>query len=341
MMTTLIGFSRCRFAPRRTSKACFRGLQQVRTHMNHGGGGQHHHHPHSKAGPRKTVSLGLEAAQSTSNILRLLEASHGGYLPSDALSTVWHPKGLLWKPFSEDPNKWMATSPTEPIKNGEAAPKAIQSPRLLSISLSDDRTALVKLVGVDGLTRYISLLRMDSEFLPTPQAGGMSVPNDGWFIVRELVSGEPKNTINHPETMAFLKETVLNYLSIEHGGGPEDKQRAEELFHPKASLLTIGAQPLEEPTSEWTGPVGSFVEISRETYLEGVGSQTPHENSSKINDSIVSLDVHANIAAATVTVGNGAKTNVFCDHLLLVRSDVNDPDWKIVSKVFSSWAWTD
>jgi hypothetical protein len=311
--------------------------------MNHGGGGgshHHHHNPRSKAGPRTSVSLGLEAAQSTSNILRLLEASHGGFLSADALSTVWHPKGLLWKVSTEtdNPGQWEASNP---LKSDEVfPPKFIQAPSLVSLSLSDDRTALVKLIGADGIFRFISLLRFDSEFLPTVQAGGTGVPNDGWFIIREIVSSQTKNSVAK-NTMESLNTALLQYLSIEHGGGSEDHKNADNLFHAESSLLSIGSQSMEETPSEWAGPVGSLVEVSRPTYLDGVASQKPHANSSKANDGILTCDILpcSLAAAATVEVGNGSQTNLFCDHLLLARSSASDTDWKIVSKIFSPRSW--
>lgn len=305
--------------------------------MNHGGGGAHSRLPAAKSGPRSPIPLGLEAAQCTSNILRLLETSHGGFMPSDAFSAVWHPDGLLWKAESEDGGlTWVATDPAR-IKTSL---KAIQSPTVASISLSDDRTALVKLVGVDGLTRFISLLRLESEFLPPQLLGASGVPNGGWFIVRELVSHKVTNTLD-PKAMESLNETLLRYLSIEHGGGPDDQKMADNIFHPDSSLLSIGTLPQEGTPSEWAGITGSIVRVSRSSYLEGVASQSAHEDASKQNDGIVTLDVLpcALAAAATVEVGNGAQTNVFCDHLLLARPSIKDTNWQIVSKVFSPRHW--
>jgi len=318
---------------------------QVRSHMNHGapGGHDHHHHHHSsQPGFRTPVSLGLEAAQSTSNILRLLETSHGGYLPRDALASVWHSQGLLWEQRPD--HKWVATNPTSP-QTTEA--KAKQAPQLLSLSLSDDRTALVKLIGVDGRTRFVSLLRLDAEFLTSGKGMGMGmgVPNDGWMIVREFIAGtNTVATTNHDDNISTIKTlsaAIHQYLSIEHGGGPKDKKIAQQLFHPDASLLSIGTLPNDttEASSEWNGPVGSLVEISLDTYVQGVASQTPHEDTSQKLDCLKTLDVSAcgTMAAATVQVGNGAQTTLFEDYLLLGRSPTTK--WQILSKIFSPRAW--
>lgn len=313
-----------------------RRFQITRNHMNHGGGSHHHHqNPRAKPGPRSTVPLGLEAAESSSNILRLLEASHGGLYSSDALSTVWHPKGVLW---TFDQKQWVAINPSQIDK----AVKASQAPSLISLALSDSRTALVKLVGVDGLVRFISLLRLEAEFLPSMQqlAGSSGVPNDGWLIIQEIVSSQPRNSL-HTSTMDSLNSSLLDYLSIEHGGGPEDHKRADNLFHSDSSLFSIGTLHSDEQASEWAGPVGSVVHISRSAYLEGVASQSPHNESSKQNDGILTLDILpcGLVAAATVEVGNGAQTNVFCDHLFLARSSLSDKRWQIMAKVFSPRAW--
>jgi hypothetical protein len=145
----------------------------------------------SMAGPRESVPLGLPAAKHTGNILRLLESSHGNYYNTiDTLSTVWHPKGLIWY-CNDDDSGWNALPIDEWIQQTDPSQQQkwkISSPRILSLTMSDDRTALVKVVGTDGRFRYLSLLRLD----PSPDhhvqtmTGGM-VPHDGWIILRELV----------------------------------------------------------------------------------------------------------------------------------------------------------
>ena len=164
-------------------------------------------------------------------------------MPRDALASVWHSQGLLWEQQQGDHDqKWVARNPTETTSEA----KAKQAPQLLSLSLSDDRTALVKLVGVDGRTRFVSLLRLDAEYLTSGKGMGMGmgmgVPNDGWLIVREVIaSNDSVATINHVNTstmksMKSLNAAIREYLSIEHGGGPKDKAKAQNLFHPTAYL---------------------------------------------------------------------------------------------------------
>ena len=77
-------------------------------------------------------------------------------------------------------------------------------------------------------------------------------------------------------------------------------------------------------------------------YLDGVQQQSSHDQSSKFHDAIVSIDytTGANAAAATVRVGNGAKTLVFEDHLLLGQNETGDNmGWCILAKTFSSQKW--
>jgi hypothetical protein len=209
------------------------------------------------------------------------------------------------------------------------------APRLCSLNFSDDRTALVKLIGSDNQLRYVQLLRLDGE---GDGIGGMlRVPNDGWTIMREVLVAKEKN---HEDSMPkkSLDQTLQSYLEMEHGGGGEDKARAQSLFDPNAALLAVGINPVDEPPTDYTGAVGSFLEISLQSYLEGVQSQTPHSEGSKLHDAICAVDymTGTNAAAATVRVGNAAQTLVFEDHLLLGRQK---DEWRILSKTFSPQAW--
>jgi hypothetical protein len=309
--------------------------QQVRNHMNHGGGGGggggDSLKPPSVAGPRTGgVEIGLDSATGVHNILRLLESSHGqyaAYTTADTLSTVWHPSGKIWRHDEEEGWKVYKVGVEElPVA------QQICKPSLLSISMSDNRTALAKIVGSDGLQRYLSLLKLD-EFKP----------NDGWIIVREVVSASGTKKNYHTKSLTSVKRTVQDYFAIEHGGGLEDKEAAEKLFDPNASLLTVGSEDHHSKPTAWNAPAGTFLEIPLATYLDGVLSQTTQDFEATLHDDIVSIDVMpcGNAAAATVRVGNGAKTRVFEDHLLLGRSYVR-PEWaywRILSKTFSPQPW--
>lgn len=292
--------------------------QSVRHHINHGSGDLLSIAP-TKIGPREPLQLGLDAARACQNILRLLESSHGvGSQYSDTLSTVWHPKGLIWRHGTAG---WTAT----PIHKEQARSSSKSAPCLLWVSLSDDRTALAKIQGMDGHQRYVSMLRLDSK-TNTPTI-------DGWQILREVIGG---GTSQGHGSIASIAQALENYLAIEHGGGMEDKQRAQELFAPEASLLAVGTSPLDEPASDWSAPSGALLDISLDTYLEGVASQKPHPANVKVNDAIVQVDISGEAAAATVHVGNGAQTTVFCDQLLL---GYHSNHWKILSKIFSPRPW--
>ena len=330
----------------------------VRTHMNHGGGsgGLLDPPPATPPGPRAPmVPLGLEAAQHTHNILRLLESSHGAHslYASGGLSTEWHPEALFWR-LNTETTTWQGRSPSQ----GTASPLR-GSARLASLSFSDDRTALVKLQGADGDYRYLSLLRLD----PSPAATGhhhhhhhhhhhAAPSHGGWTLVREIKmpSDTARNSTNLSKNTTELHELLLStlntYLDIEHGGGSADAIRADTLFHPDASLLAVGTADAAEAPSDWSAPAGSWNHISRNVYLDGVQSQTPHDNAALTHDDIVQVDFVASsttaIAAATVRVGNGSQTLVFEDHLLLGYGVVGDDGkraWQILSKVFSPQAW--
>jgi hypothetical protein len=84
--------------------------------------------------------------------------------------------------------------------------------------------------------------------------------------------------------------------------------------------------------------VGTLLEIPLDTYLSGIQSQTPHDPASRRHDAIWTIDRVGNAAAATVRVGNGARTLVFEDHLLLGYSD-DQKQWNILSKTFSPKVW--
>jgi hypothetical protein len=181
---------------------------------------------------------------------------------------------------------------------------------------------------MDGFQRYVSMLRLDSKENQTPT-------NDGWHILREVIGGGTSSQVHG--SIASICQVLQNYLAIEHGGGKEDKHKAQDLFAPQASLLVVGTSPLDvEPLSDWSAPSGFLLEISLDTYLEGVASQSPHSTESKANDSIVQVDILGEAAAATVHVGNGAQTTVFVDHLLL---GCHANQWKILSKTFTPRVW--
>ena len=328
--------------------------------------------PPSPAGPRSSaVHLGLESAKHSSNILRLLESSHGATshynTTIDTMSTVWHPEGLSWR-FQEQ--EWQGVSPMEQATNNnttsinqEQPPMnyASATPKLLSTSFSDDRTALVKLQGSDGRLRYISLLRLDP---PDPTDGRHhhhhphnQASNDGWIIVREVLvpdtSEKATDTNSNDDIWTSLQIILHKYLEIEHGGGAEDFQSASSLFHSQSSLLAVGiSEPDDDEASLWTAPAGRILEISRDTYLEGVKSQSPHAPEARQFDQICSMDIISSVdpsiafpnknapaaAVATVRVGNGAQTMIFEDHLLLGYGG-SSGSWKILSKIFSPQAW--
>jgi hypothetical protein len=234
------------------------------------------------------------------------------------------------------------------MKESSAPSSATRPPNLVSMSLSDDRTALMHLVGVDGKHIILSLLRLDADFAPHHHHnhhhhhhGGM-VANDGWTLVRELVSGDNNiSDFSREDAYRSLIQVLDSYLSIEHGGGMADRQKAESLFASNVSLLSVGTSKIDEPASDWSAPVGSLLEISRQVYLDGVQGQSPHETASRDFDSIETLTLlPCGLAAvATVHVGNGARTMVFCDHLFLGRRTGQDDRWQILSKVFSPQPW--
>lgn len=308
---------------RLTRSLCRRqNLRNVRTHMNHGGGDIGIVTVNPSMGPLK---LGLEAARGSENVLRLLESSHGNvqWRSADTLDTVWYSRGLIWRRTN---NEWSASLPGE--QGDDFAIK--QHPSLLSVTLSDDRTALAKVLGLDGCERYISMLRIDTDNWSRPM-------NDGWRIVREVVGGDHA----HMDETAHgsVAQVLQRYLRIEHGGGSRDFEMANEMFADKASLLSIGTAAEEDEPGDWSAPMGTVLEIDREVYLEGVYTQTPHAKDAAHHDVICNVDVLScgTAAAATVLVGNGAMDRVFCDHLLLGKK--GNKEWHVLSKTFSTRPW--
>lgn len=223
------------------------------------------------------------------------------------------------------------------LRTRRALPTA--QPALLSLHFGDERTALVKLLGADGRERYLSMLRID---------GLDAMAHDGWQIVREVVGGPPAAAStaarSHTEDAhAAVRSALDSYLCVEHGGGEADCEVAQSLFAQRAALLSVGSAPPEEPVSAWSAPAGTFLEIPLEVYLDGVRDQTPHETASAAHDVVASVDVLpcGTAAAAIVHVGNGARTRLFVDHLLLGRDAeaASDGAWRILSKTFAPLAW--
>jgi hypothetical protein len=328
--------------------------------VNHGhaGGDPSVHSPPPSSGPRvRNVDLGFPAAKHTGNILRLLESSHGSFFYNtvDTLSTVWHSNSQSWKQQStnyDNNNEWMSVNPIHALTDQSSNPKVTSwsssiPPRLCSMNFSDDRTALIKLLGQDGYFRYLQLLRLDGDVGVVAHNGMTMLPNDGWVILQEVIIQQGKRSNNVTDDVSSwisIHNTILTYLDIEHGGGDKSYKSAKTLFHPNSKLMSVGIDEIDAAATRWSGPVGSYVEIPLTHYLEGIEQQSPHDTSAKVHDAIVSIDYTsgANAAAATVRVGNGAKTLVFEDNLLLGRSDSTDNDnlgWFILAKTFSSQKW--
>ena len=335
--------SSCRFGRAAATRLAPHTIGSIRTHMNHGGGDLSTPFPIAKSGPREALTLGLDSARATQNILRLLESSAHGVVYADTIDAVWHSSGLVWQHCTTtDTNEWKAVTPAQQQHH---APTTMAPPRLEWLSLSDDRTALAKIQGMDGTWQYVSMLRLDS---PNDDSsfGGMVAPHDGWQIVRQVVGGGGGNPNDVPNkniaSIGDIYNALTDFLAIEHGGGKEDRDRAESLFAPQASLLTVGTAPLDQAPTDWSAPAGTLLEINLDTYLQGIESQTPRDTKSKVHDGIVQVDVLAGTtaaaAAATVHVGNGAQTTLFVDHLLLGYS-AKEKRWKILSKVFTPRAW--
>lgn len=257
-------------------------------------------------------------------------------------SAHWHPTAQRYT-YRVD-NGWMrsSTDDDDGISSHRTANDALLKsravPNLEFLNFSDDRTALVKLRGADGKQRYVSVLRLDpsSHDNSSENARPSMHINDGWCIVREVVQSncdtatEPKNGTSWITT---LPAALHDYLSIEHGGGLADGNKAKQLFHPEASLASVGTASVDDSPSDWSSPSGSLLDISLNTYFKGIQSQTPHGEECKAYDAIVQLDTIApSAAAATVRVGNGACDTLFVDHLLLGH---HEDRWRILCKVFS------
>ena len=91
--------------------------------------------------------------------------------------------------------------------------------------------------------------------------GVCNFPNDGWHILRKVVSGNSQGITSLKE-FPVLSQTLSDYLSVELGGGPADKQRATDLFPPRSSLITAGAADPDHPPSELSAPAETFLETS-------------------------------------------------------------------------------
>jgi hypothetical protein len=301
----------------------------------------------------------------------------------DTLSTVWHARGKCWwyDTTSNEPDDesggnrsttstttaggvWRAASPV-PLTTTEeedddqvmnrilflkqkqqvalrSSPASV-SPRLLSLTFSDHCTALAKVVGVDGVTRYLSLLRLEED-----EEGGFGVasggrpPNDGWLIVQEVMVVKTDSGVldkaddtdhhhhdhshhhdhHHNKTTAStisgtstlynsLLATLHQYLEIEHGGGAEDVNKAQKLFAAQTALLSVGTEHDKVSKSDWLAPYGTLLEIPLSTYLAGVKSQVPpHTIASKQFDAISTIDMIVTSTNMTTTTHAAAAATV-------------------------------
>ena len=176
-----------------------------------------------------------------------------------------------------------------------------------------------------------------------------AMAHDGWQILREVVGGGGGGGGGAAMAEADVTAAVgdirllLNaYLAVEHGGGADDAEVAASLLDERASLLAVGSSPMDEAPTGWSAPAGTLLEVARETYLQGVAGQSPHVPESALHDRIVAVDVLScgTAAAATVHVGNGARTELYVDHLLLARDSADASSaWRIISKTFSPRPW--
>ena len=282
-------------------------------------------------GPRSPVAVGLAAAEAHQHILRLLESSASPY--SESMDGIWHEKGCM---FEKKRGEWAARAHQQQEQPaGDAAGARPPDPLcyILSLNLSDDRTALVKTQSRSGKQSLYSLLRID---------GGGQYYN-GWKILRQLCQGDDDSVPSAAPPLAAIQTTLETYFAIEHGGGEADAAYAQRsLFTPTlSSLLTVGIGAADDPpASSWSASAGDLLEIPLETYVDGVRTQTvPHGVESSQHDAVLAVDILPcrTAAAATVLVGNGACSRLFCDHLLL-GSDA-DGEWRILSKTFSVRQW--
>lgn len=305
---------------------------QLRTHMGHGGNLGGLTKQATLPGPRSPLPIGLPAAEATQNILRLLETASQN-LP-ESLKGIWHGEGSVLE-RNHDGSRWCSHEPVDYFSQNATDSSPIQ---ICSIRFSDDRTALVETCRGRRHSCY-SLLRLDEDI------SGATYYN-GWTIVRQLnqspLSSAAGTFPTDPSSsLPALHATLQRYLSIEHGGGLKDAEYADKsLLSPHASLLTVGIGSLDDEPSLWSAPAGSFLEIERATYIDGIRSQSPpHSPAAAQHDAIVAVAVLPcqTAAAATVRVGNGARTFVFEDHLLLGWSE--SCGWQIQSKTFSAQPW--
>ena len=319
--------------------------------MNHGGGSGGLAARTSIPGPRKPTQFGLEASETVQHILRLMESASSPY--QDTVHGIWHHDGLVFKKKNQatddsTSSSWIADKPS--VENGGSS----FQPRnncLLSINLSDDRTVLVRVQSsTTGMQSFYSILRLDDHRSDASYYNGWKILRQVCQVEDDVLGGNLDSSTSATTldtSYAEVENVLQKYLSIEHGGGQEDSDLARSLFAKDATLLSVGIDPPPEDgmsvQSPWSAVVGDLVEIPLQTYIDGVHGQTPHNATARKYDSILSIDMLPckSVAAATVLVGNGACTNLFCDHLLLGKSGDSDGGniWKILSKTFSVRKW--
>lgn len=295
--------------------------------MNHGGSIVREEMLIAPSGPRSPVALGLEASEATQHILRLLESSYLGF--QDSMEGVWHENGKEW--IMQD-KEFKLVDPSQSPKTRDSMRP--QEPRLLALQFSDARTALAHVKGRNGEDTVLSLLRITSQI---GQADNSAFYN-GWRIIRSVSQQYPDANDPARSVYADIEKCIDQYYAVEHGGGRADVDKARAVFHPSASLLTVGIAPVHEPATTWAAPSGSLLEIPLKAYMEGAQAQIPHNDESRKYDQVLGLHVLPcrSVAAVSLRVGNGTCSSVYHDHLLLGKQK---NCWLILSKVFSVHGW--
>lgn len=302
----------------------------ARAHSGHGHSHDHSHsppaQPRTEPGPRPPLHIGLEMTRGLQNLGRMLEsyaeASVTAY--QDTFDSVWDRRGLTWRQGPEGPIATSVAEELEALRERRVSERGlpVSTPSLLSLRFSDSRTALARVLGADGRERFLSCLRLDE-----------ASAHDGWQIVCELVglaADEAPALADHPDHpahgagLALASDLVQRYLALEHVDPQRAASRGAKLgsagiFHPGASLLSVGEAPHDEAPAAWSAPAGSLLEVPLATYLAAAAAQAPHAPASSSVDAVASVEMLAGggVACATVRVGNESRTRVFEDHLML------------------------
>jgi len=229
------------------------------------------------------------------------------------LKNIWHPTAHVYQ--LDDQQKlmiWDMKQFSSIVQNrtADTSPVIVRYDKILSVDITDNNTAMVKVqiaVGQTVFTDFLSMLRISGQ----------------WFIVSKTCTSRGETKLDQPMPLGHLSahgKIASSLFSYFNGSHSNDLKILKQVYHPCASLK--GVQK------------GKFSNWDSEIFFNHVESGTPDTSLATCKfDKIISIDMAGpNVACAKVQIG--LPPFLCTDHLSLLR--IEGSKWKIVSKTYSS-----